>query len=169
MTAVRTGIQIDAAPARARARTPGKHIVMFVTAATVIVAAAVNILNAAGRNERAAAIPEPALIQAVGGEFALPEFLVDLSPDRNGRAAYLRLAAVVRAAPGNVDAVGAELERRQAAIAERTTFLLRGLSADDFAGEEQLARVKAELLRRINLVIAPARADEVLIADLVIQ
>lgn len=171
MNTVRTAFQTDAPPARARVRvrTPGKHIVMFLTAAGVIVAAASHFANAPEGSAAAGAPPATKEASRVGGDFAIPEFLVDLAPDRDGRAAYLRLAAVVRAAPEGAEAVAARIAEREAEISERVTFLLRGLSADDFDGEERLARVKAELLRRVNLVIAPARADDVLIADLVIQ
>lgn len=169
MTAVRTYAGAASGQMRSRVRTPGKHIVMFLTAAAIVVTAAVNILNPPRRMETNAESARTANASYAGAEIALPEFLVDLAPDRNGRTAYLRLVAVVRAAPEKAAAVSAELERRETAVFERATFLLRGLSADDFDGEERVVRVKAELLRRVNLVIAPARADDLIVTHLVIQ
>lgn len=169
MNTVRKGMETTAPPAHARVRTPGKHIVMFLTAAVVVVAAAVNLVDASNKSKPGAVATAPGAAASVAGEFAIPEFLVDLSPDRSGRDAYLRLIAVVRAAPGATDAVEQSLKANEAAVSERITFLLRGLSADDFDGEEKLQRVKKEILRRVNLVIAPARAEDVVIAELTVQ
>jgi len=66
-------------------------------------------------------------------------------------------------------AAATALEVREAEARERIAFLLRGLSADDLAGEEGLTLLKRELLRRINLVIAPAAAEDVAITDLIVQ
>lgn len=151
--------------ARVRVRTPGKHIVMFVTAAVVIVAAAINLTKSSPQsrvfNDR-----QSQAAQSGGKAVALNDFLVDLAPDRNGRVAYLRLSAVVMADSNDA---AAAIDANRVAIAERLTFLLRGLSPEDFAGSDGMTLVKDEMRRRVNLVIAPARARDVVISDLIIQ
>ena len=52
---------------------------------------------------------------------------------------------------------------------ERIAFFLRELSPEDLDGTEAQARLKAELLRRVNLTIAPEAADEIVIQSFVIQ
>jgi flagellar FliL protein len=146
---------------------------MFLTAATVIVAAALNFASRAPQTTaKAEPMPEPpqlATIEATPQAVTLKEFLVDLAPDRTGRVAYMRLQASIKAEPGATAEFARAVDARRDEISERLAFLFRGLSADDFEGEEGMSRVKAEMLRRVNLVIAPASASEVVITDLIIQ
>jgi flagellar basal body-associated protein FliL len=159
-------------PVRLRVRTPGKHIVLFVFGIASLVAAVVII--ASRKPENAAAGVRSASTVAVapvlGGAaiIELDEFLVDLSPDRTGRIAYLRLRAAVRAASGESAAAAEAIDVRRAELKERLSTLLRGLTADDFSGEEGLERVKREMLRRVQLVIGPI-ASEVIVTDIIVQ
>ncbi len=158
---------LESVSQRVRVRTPGKHIVMFVAGAGLLVAAAsvgVSVVDH-GAEQSAETVTSAAAAQ---NTIALREFLVDLAPDRHGRTAYLRLNAIV-SFRGEGSAAAALFNLRRAEVEERIAFLLRGLSREDFEGEEGMARVKSELLRRVNLVIAPESAADVLIADLVIQ
>jgi flagellar FliL protein len=153
---------------RARVRTPGKYIVMFAAAALAVIFGATSLLR---RVDHGAAFRPAAEKPAAGpaNAVALPEFLVDLSPDQDGRVTYLRLSASVlmskRAGARGVERVTEAAPQ----IGERLTFLLRGLTPQDFEGEAGMARVKTEMLRRVNLVIAPDEAQDVVISDLVIQ
>ncbi|MEQ1931756.1 MAG: flagellar basal body-associated FliL family protein [Parvularculaceae bacterium] len=150
---------------RVRVRTPGKHIAAFAGAALIMIAGTVYLARPqSDRDEapRVAALSAPA---KGGGSLALPEFLVDLAPDAAGRAAYMRLAVSIEA-----DAAAASvIERRLSEIRERIAFLLRGLSADDLKGEEGMRLLKSEILRRVNLVIAPETAGEAVITDIIVQ
>lgn len=152
---------------RVRVRTPGKYIVMAVAAALVVIFGAMSVLRSF---DGATATADGAAV-ATGPTNAvqLPEFLVDLAPDSSGRISYIRLSASVLV-PAKYGVRG--VERVTAAtpeISERINFLLRGLKPEDFAGEAGMARVKAEILRRVNLVIAPDQAQDVIISDIVIQ
>lgn len=149
---------------RPRVRTPGKHIVLFLTAAAVIVAAAINLIKAAPTDAiRGAGL---GFARNVSEPVTLDPFLVDLAPDRSGRISYVKLAAVIE--PGD-SADSATLKAAQPQISERITFLLRAATPEDFAGAEGMARMKMEILRRVNLVIAPQEARDVIITELVIQ
>jgi flagellar FliL protein len=155
-------------PSRVRVRTPGKHIVAFAGAALLMTAGTIGIVKFAPRPSSAAAAPAPnpagSPSEATRSR-ALSEFLVDLAPDETGRAAYLRLAASVSAGAEAATAVRSHEEE----IRERIAFLLRGLSADDLEGAEGMSLLKEEMLRRVNLVIAPAAAEDVTITDIVVQ
>lgn len=151
---------------RVRVRTPGKHIVAFCAAALAMVAGAIYVAGVLASRESGKPAARAAAMTKVSPEgVALGEFLVDLAPDRTGRAAYMRLALTVR---GDAEAA-AGLKAREAEARERIAFLLRGLSADDLVGEEGMTLVKREALRRINLVIAPAEAEDVAITDMIVQ
>ncbi|MGE0409182.1 MAG: flagellar basal body-associated protein FliL [Amphiplicatus sp.] len=155
--------------ARQRVRTPGKYVVMFAAAALLVIFGATSLLrdidHAQPLTLAGASTGAPGSTDIV----PLREFLVDLAPDRSGRVTFLKLSVQIVAPPKS----GARFVERVAAaeplIAERVTFMLRGLSPEDFAGEEGMRRVKAEIRRRINLVLAPDEAADVVISDLVIQ
>jgi flagellar basal body-associated protein FliL len=151
-------------PERVRVRTPGKHIVLFVAAALAVAGAGLNFMNSAD----APSARPPRIVAGKTQRLPLDAFLVDLAPDRSGRTAYLKLEAVVEFASSDT-AGAARMQQETAAVRERLSFLLRGLTPDDFAGADGMARVKTEMLRRVNLVIAPEKAADVVITDLVIQ
>jgi flagellar FliL protein len=163
--------QTMALGARARVRTPGKYIVMSTAAALLMVFGATSLLkdleyappiNIGGQSGVRAAAIRADLVP-------LREFLIDLSPDQSGRVAYLRMTASV-ALPSKAGARAlARVRETEPQIAERITFMLRGLAPEDFGGEAGMQRVKAEMLRRVNLVIAPDVAADIVISDLVIQ
>ena len=152
-----------------RVRTPGKFIVLALAAATIVVSAGVIF----SRNAPAFTADNTATLKTVKvGKthyVPLPEFLVDLAPDRRGRTAYLKLSASIAVDRHNSDELLARIADVQPAIIERTTFFLRELQPEDFQGSAGMARVKHELLRRVNLVLGPVEADDVVINDLVIQ
>lgn len=151
---------------RTRVRTPGKHIVIFLAAALLIIVSAMSMLRHVEQTPDFAFAGFGGEARGGAGEAtALEPFLVDLAPDRQGRAAYLRLAASVKAEARARERIAAA----EADIADRLNFLLRGLTPEDFAGEDGMTRVKAEMLRRVNLVIAPEKAQEIVITEIIIQ
>jgi flagellar FliL protein len=150
---------------RRRVRLPGKYIVLGGMGVAAAAAALVGALRAGGPQS---AEPAASVVATESRQLALREFLLDLAPDRDGRTAYLKLRAVVAFQDGDPAAAERAAVSR-AAIEERIGFLLRGLTPEDFEGDDGLGRVKAEMLRRVNLVIAPEVAQDVLIIGLVIQ
>jgi flagellar FliL protein len=154
---------------RARVRTPGKYIVASIAAALLVIVGATSLVGTLGKSEVTPAKKGAASLAGDADRIALPEFLVDLAPDSSGRIAYIRLSAsIVLPEKSTV----ADVERVTAAIPamqERIAFLLRGLTPEDFSGEAGMTRVKGEILRRVNLILAPEEARDVLIRDIVIQ
>lgn len=148
---------------RIRVRMPGKHIVLFAAAALAAASAGIVIFSPSG--SATSALPRDA---APTRSVPLDAFLVDLAPDRSGRIAYLRLVAEI-VVPADRPQTAERIAREASVIRERLSFFLRGLSPEDFAGADGMARVKAELLRRVNIVIAPDAAADVVVTDIVIQ
>jgi len=153
----------NAAAARKRVRTPGKHIVLFALAVTFMLTLATTAIQS-GK----VALPKgrPGTVADAQLYSAPQEFIVDLSPDAAGAAAFLKLRMTIRARDR---AALAEIEANEGRIRERVAFFLRELSADDFAGTEAAARIKAELLKRTSLPLSPGAASDVVIEEIIIQ
>jgi len=96
---------------------------------------------------------------------ALPEMLVNITgPD--GRPAYLKLRLTLEAPD---DATVATLTEHVPRVTDQFNAFLRELRTDDLAGSAGAYRLRLELLRRVNLVIAPAQVNAVLIEEMLVQ
>lgn len=96
---------------------------------------------------------------------ALPEMLVNITgPD--GRPAYLKLKLTLEAP--NDEAVTA-LADHIPRLSDQFNGFLRELRTDDLAGSAGAYRLRLELLRRVNLVIAPHQINAVLIEEMLVQ
>lgn len=156
---------------RVRVRTPGKYVVLFLFAPVIVVAFGAGIwLNIVSQRSALAALEYRKMENgAKAAYFTLPEFLVDLSPDDDGRTAYLKMRVSISLGDGDANATAKQIEAVKPAVVERLTFFLRELRPEDFEGSEGMAQVKREMLRRVNLAIAPSTASDVIIEELVIQ
>jgi flagellar FliL protein len=95
----------------------------------------------------------------------MPEMLVNISgPD--GRPSFLKLKLTIEA-PSN-DAA-ASLTTQLPRVSDEFNGFLRELRTDDLAGSAGAYRLRLELLRRVNLAIAPAHANAVLIEEMMVQ
>ncbi len=95
----------------------------------------------------------------------MPEMLVNISgPD--GRPAFLKLKLTIEA-PN--DEVSAALTSQLPRVSDEFNGFLRELRTDDLAGSAGAYRLRLELLRRVNLAIAPAQANAVLIEEMMVQ
>ncbi|WP_135210926.1 flagellar basal body-associated FliL family protein [Vitreimonas flagellata] len=96
---------------------------------------------------------------------ALPEMLVNITgPD--GRPAYLKLKLTLEAPNEEVvTALGEHIPR----VSDQFNGFLRELRTDDLSGSAGAYRLRLELLRRVNLVIAPLQINAVLIEEMLVQ
>ncbi|MET0182642.1 MAG: flagellar basal body-associated FliL family protein, partial [Caulobacterales bacterium] len=95
----------------------------------------------------------------------LPEMLVNITT-ADGRPAYLKLRLTLEAPDHEVvSAVEPQLPR----ITDQFTSFLRELRTDDLSGSAGAYRLRLELLRRVNLVVAPAQVNAVLIEEMLVQ
>lgn len=96
---------------------------------------------------------------------ALPEMLVNITT-ADGRPAFLKLRLTLEAPDHDVIAA---LEPQMPRISDQFTGFLRELRTDDLSGSAGAYRLRLELLRRVNLVIAPAQVNAVLIEEMLVQ
>lgn len=122
-----------------------------------------------GEGEAGEPIPGPNGTTLSYGEgvvfVSIPEMLVNVTgPD--GRPAFLKLRLTLEA-PDDA-AVTALTEHVPRVIDQFNTFL-RELRTEDLAGSAGAYRLRLELLRRVNLAIAPAQISAVLIEEMLVQ
>lgn len=95
----------------------------------------------------------------------LPDILVNIG-SADGGAAFLKLRLTIEAP--DEDVVGV-LKPNLPRITDQFQSFLRELRVDDLAGSAGAYRLRLELLRRVNLVAAPAQANAVLIEEMLVQ
>jgi flagellar FliL protein len=95
----------------------------------------------------------------------LPEMLVNITrPD--GQPGFLKLKLTLEAP--NDDAV-TQITTAVPRVSDEFNGFLRELRTDDLVGSAGAYRLRLELLRRVNLVIAPAQINAVLIEEMLVQ
>jgi flagellar FliL protein len=97
--------------------------------------------------------------------YTLPDMVVNIqSPD--GRPTYLKLKLAFELAnEDDAEAITPEQPR----LNDMFQGFLRELRPDDLAGSEGSYELRQEIQRRVNLVIAPAKVNAVLIQEMLIQ
>jgi len=95
----------------------------------------------------------------------LPEMLVNITGPE-GRPAFLKLKLTLEAPDDEtVAALGEHIPR----VTDQFNGFLRELRTDDLSGSAGAYRLRLELLRRVNLVIAPMQINAVLIEEMLVQ
>ncbi|OYU75035.1 MAG: flagellar basal body protein FliL [Alphaproteobacteria bacterium PA3] len=99
------------------------------------------------------------------GFVTLPDLIVNIAT-ADARPAYLKLRLTLQAK----DMETAEtIEPLLPRILDQYTGFLRELRMEDIAGSAGYSRLQLELLKRVNLAIAPAQVDAVLIEEMLVQ
>ena len=99
------------------------------------------------------------------GFFTLPDIVVNIST-ADARPAYLKLKLTLQAKDlETIEAVQPLLPR----IMDQYNGFLRELRMEDVAGSAGYSRLQLELLKRVNLAVAPAQIDAVLIEEMLVQ
>ncbi len=170
----------------------GKKLVLFIILPAVLVlggggAAAFLLLKPSGEQHAEAneghgkakgghgaeatgeAVPGPNGTMIMHGDdvvfVTLPEMLVNITGPE-GRPAYLKLKLTLEAPDdATVTALGEHIPR----VTDQFNGFLRELRTDDLAGSAGAYRLRLELLRRVNLVIAPMQVNAVLIEEMLVQ
>ena len=122
--------------------------------------------KAGGHGGGAADANAPVVTEGDGVYYVkLPQMLINFSTD-DGRPAFLKLKVTLEAPDEDVAyAVEPELPK----IMDQFLGFLRELRMDDISGSAGTARLRLELLRRVNLAIAPAQMNAVLIEEMLVQ
>ena len=149
-------------PARAPARQMRAKLVVPVSVVLLTIAVGVAFIAVTAREKRvvtnAATIAAPLLLD-------LPAIAVNLST-ADERPRTLKLSLSLEAAdPAAAGAVQAALPY----VLDSFQTHLRELRAAELEGAAGMFRLREELLKRVNLAIAPARVRAVLVRDIILQ
>jgi flagellar protein FliL len=99
------------------------------------------------------------------GFLTMADIVVNIST-ADGRPAYLKLKLTLQAKDmATIEAVEPLLPR----IKDQYNGFLRELRMEDVAGSAGYARIQMELLKRVNLAVAPAQIDAVLIEEMLVN
>lgn len=97
--------------------------------------------------------------------YTLPDLLVNIQ-SANGRPSYLKLKLTLEMQdPELATHLQGEMPRMQ----DMFQGFLRELRPEDLAGSSGTFQLRAEILRRVNLIAAPGKVDAVLIEEMLVQ
>jgi flagellar FliL protein len=97
--------------------------------------------------------------------YSMPEMLVNITSG-DGRPVYLKLKLTLEAPDEEVaEAIEPQLPR----VTDQFQAFLRELRVDDLSGSAGAQRLRMELLRRVNLALAPSQVNAVLIEEMLVQ
>lgn len=97
--------------------------------------------------------------------YTLPDLIVNIqSPD--GRTTYLKLKLTLETKDA---AAATALQKQYPRLKDMFQSFLRELRPEDLAGSAGSYQLRAEILRRVNLIAAPAKVDAVLIEEMLVQ
>ncbi len=101
-----------------------------------------------------------------GEEFmTLPDLVVNITT-ADDRPRFLKLRITLQTKDAEVaEAIKPAVPR----IKDQFMGFLRELRTEDLAGSQGYSRLQIELLKRVNLVVAPAQVDAVLIEEMIVQ
>jgi flagellar FliL protein len=97
--------------------------------------------------------------------YDLPVMILNLSSTEN-RAAYVKLAVALEVSDQKMLQV---IEPNMPRILDAFQTYMRELRTSDLQGSAGLYRLKEELQRRINIAVYPARVDDVLFKNVIVQ
>ncbi|SOE00150.1 flagellar basal body-associated FliL family protein [Caenispirillum bisanense] len=98
--------------------------------------------------------------------YDLPEMLVDINSTDSRRRTFLKLrVALELGSSGDTPQVDALLPR----VVDQFQVYLRELRVEDLQGAEGMYRLREELLARVNAAVRPAKVNDVLFKEMLIQ
>jgi flagellar FliL protein len=155
----------EAAPKKKRSLV--KTLVMFVLPAVLVLGGAAyyfllsggeEVAEGEGGEKHAEAGPPPVFLD-------LPDMLVNLSTS-GGERAMLKLAVALEVPDQETVA---QIEPIMPRVTDNFQVFLRELRVEDLSGSAGMFRLKEELVRRVNLAVAPAVVKDVLFKEMLIQ
>lgn len=121
-----------------------------------------------GKDKDGDAPASPAVIRA-GPDgvvfYTMPDIVVNMQTPE-GKATFLKLRLTLEL-PDN--AVAAELDPNLPRLQDMFQTFLRELRPEDLSGSQGSYQLRMEILRRVNLVISPAKVNAVLIEEMLIN
>lgn len=97
--------------------------------------------------------------------YTLPDMIVNIQ-STNGRPTYLKLRLTLEMKDASV---ASHLQAETPRLQDMFQGFLRELRPEDLAGSAGSFQLRAEILRRVNLIAAPGKVDAVLIEEMLVQ
>jgi len=97
--------------------------------------------------------------------FNLPEMTVNLNTNGQGES-FMKVTVALEVAD---QAMMTEIQPRMAKVVDAFQVYLRELRPSDLQGSAGIYRLKEELLRRVNVAVAPAQIDGILFKEILVQ
>lgn len=97
--------------------------------------------------------------------YTLPDMVVNIQAD-NGRPSYLKLKLTLEMHDAEL---ASHLQEEMPRMQDMFQGFLRELRPEDLAGSAGSFQLRAEILRRVNLIAAPGKVDAVLIEEMLVQ
>jgi len=97
--------------------------------------------------------------------FNLPEMTINLNTDGNSQS-FMKLTVALEVAN---EQMMTQIQPRMAKVVDAFQVYLRELRPSDLQGSAGIYRLKEELLRRVNVAIAPAEVDSILFKEILVQ
>jgi len=155
------------APAAAKKNGRGRMLLIAGVAAAVIIVGGAGAYfflfsgkpaETAEHSASATAAPETFI-------FNLPEMTVNLSSP-GGAESYMKLTIALEVAD---QATMTTIQPRLAKVIDAFQVYLRELRKSDLEGSAGIYRLKEELLRRVNVAVAPSQVENVLFKEILVQ
>ena len=117
-----------------------------------------------------AGIGKPAPVPAAAAAptsfvFNLPEMTLNLNTEGNGES-FMKLTVALEVAD---QSVMTQIQPRMAKVVDAFQVYLRELRPSDLQGSAGIYRLKEELLRRVNVAVAPAQIEGILFKEILVQ
>ncbi|OYX30182.1 MAG: flagellar basal body protein FliL [Caulobacterales bacterium 32-69-10] len=97
--------------------------------------------------------------------YTMPDLIVNIQA-ADSRPTFLKLKLAFELPD---EAVAEEIEPNQPRLADMFQTFLRELRPEDLSGSQGSYQLRMEILRRVNLVIAPSKVNAVLIQEMLVQ
>ena len=98
--------------------------------------------------------------------FNMPDLLVNLNPGAGRRTSFLKLTLAVELR--SIDDAGV-FEANLPRIVDNFQVYLRELRPEDLRGSSGFLKLREELLTRVQLAAAPARVNDILFREMLVQ
>jgi len=96
--------------------------------------------------------------------YTLPTFQVNMQGE-DGRPTFMKLEVIFEIED---EEIATTIDEQMPRVQDTLQTFLRELRPEDLSGSQGTFRLRQELQRRINLMIAPAKVDKVLLGDMLI-
>jgi flagellar protein FliL len=145
----------------------GRLIIIIAAAliAVLVIGAVLYFVVGIGKSDPKATAAAAATAAPSTFIFNLPEMTVNLNTDGHGES-FLKVTVALEVAD---QATMTAIQPRMAKVVDAFQVYLRELRPSDLQGSAGIYRLKEELLRRVNVAIAPAQVDSILFKEILVQ